>query len=325
MAFSESSLIRDLLRPIAGSSPESLALLDDAALLPSFKGQGVIAADTIVEDVHFLPSDSPADVAYKLLGVNLSDMAAMGAKPVGIVCSFSFSPSKGADWAQEFVAGLKAAVEEFGLRLLGGDTVFADGPISLSVTMLGDVTGNLMTRSGAKPGDILCVTGSLGDAALGLQSLLGKLPDLPADPRTFLEDRYHRPQARLDMGASLAAFATACMDVSDGIEADIRKMAEASDIGFELRCADLPLSEAAKTAIRLYPACRDLPLSGGDDYELLFTMPSSLWPSVRFLSEKAGLPVTQIGVVTSRPSVIDFLDGEGQLYSPSQLGYDHRL
>ena len=250
--------------------PAALQLEDDAALLDPPAGMTlVLTKDAMVAGVHFLADDPPGEIAQKLLRVNLSDLAAMGAAPVGYLLALARAKALTDDWLAEFCAGLAADQRTFGIGLLGGDTVSTPGPLTLSLTALGEVPkGQALRRRGARPGDDLWVSGALGDAALGLLVLQGKL-EPPVAARHHLIERYRLPQPRLALGQALRGLAHAAIDISDGLLADLGHILETSGIGAELWADQLPLSAAA----RELPGARDAALAGGDDYELLFTAP----------------------------------------------------
>ena len=247
-------------RPLAG--PGSLDLRDDAAVFAPPPGRElVVTADAMVEGVHFLPGTAPDLVARKLLRVNLSDLAAMGAAPLGYLVTISVPRSLGDDWFAGFAAGLAADQAEFAIAMLGGDTTQTPGPLTLSLTAIGHVApGTALRRSGARAGDAVWVTGTIGDGVLGLAAARMELPD----PDGYLKGRYDLPTPRL--GLPLAGWAQACMDVSDGLFQDLGHICRASGVSARVEAALVPLSaQAAATG----PAWREKALVGGDDYELL--------------------------------------------------------
>ncbi|MEX1036285.1 MAG: thiamine-phosphate kinase, partial [Sneathiella sp.] len=271
----EFALIDRLLKPLAAGTPAALDLTDDAAVLVPSKGKDlVLAKDAMVAGVHFLENDAPGDVARKLLRVNLSDLAAMGATPVGYLLATFWPEKLPRDWIAEFAAGLQKDQTEFGIGLLGGDTVRTPGPLSLSLTAIGEVaTGQALRRNGAGDGDLIVVSGTLGDGALGLLALKGELAGLEDTARQALVRRYHLPQPRLALGQLLTGNATACIDISDGPLADIGHIAEESKLGAEIEWARVPLSAPARQAIAKDSRLKEVVLTGGDDYELAFTLP----------------------------------------------------
>ena len=286
----EFGLIARHFRPLAG--PGGLDLLDDAALLDPPPGRTlVLAADAMVAGVHFLPEDPPETIGRKLLRVNLSDLAAMGAAPLGYLMTCGFPPGTTDYWIAEFVRGLAEDQRSFGLQVLGGDTVATPGPASFSLTILGTVApGAALRRQGARPGDEVWVSGSIGDGALGLLSLTGRLP---LDPH--LARRYRLPEPRLALGQALVGLARAAMDVSDGLVQDLGHLARASACGAEIEAARVPISPSAAAALAADPALRARILGGGDDYELIFAADPADAERIRAAGMAAGVAVTRIG------------------------------
>jgi thiamine-monophosphate kinase len=282
----EFALIARHFKPLAG--PGSLDLSDDAAVLtPPPDRELVIAADAMVGGVHFLPDD-PADlVARKLLRTNLSDLAAMGAEPLGYLMTVSAPTTTPDAWFAAFAAGLAADQKEFGITLLGGDTTSTPGPISLSLTILGTVRpGHAIRRTGAAAGDGVWVSGTIGDGALGLLAATGRL----VDSSYTLADRYRLPRPRLKLGKCLHGIASAGMDVSDGLVQDLGHICRASGVAAEIDATAVPLSDAARAA-NMLERC----LTGGDDYELLFAVPPAREPALQAAAQEVRIPVTRIG------------------------------
>jgi thiamine-monophosphate kinase len=317
MPEGEFEFIARRLRPLATASG-ALDLTDDAALLDATPGrQLVLSKDAMVAGVHFLPDDPPGQIAQKLLRVNLSDLAAMGAAPLGYL--LALARAKGISEARlaEFSAGLAADNATFGIALLGGDTVSTPGPLTLSLTAIGEVpTGAALLRSGAQPGDDVWVSGWLGDAALGLKVLQGKLED--SEARASLIERYRLPQPRLALGKALRGIASAAIDISDGLVADLGHILEVSGVGAELRADALPLSAAARNL----RGARDAALSGGDDYELLFTAPPERRADIEALVRRLGLPLTRIGAIRAEPG-LHVLDEKGRELTIPKGGWQH--
>lgn len=247
-----------------------LGVGDDGAVLDVPAGQQLVAvADTIVDGVHF-PSDSdPADIGHRALAVNLSDLAAMGATPAWATVCLTI-PTGDEAWCEAFAAGLDALARSHGVAVVGGDTT--RGALAVSVQLIGLVpAGRALTRRGARPGDLVYVTGWPGDAAAGLALLQGRLTGQGAD-RSWLVRRFRRPEPRVDFGIRLRGLASACIDVSDGLAVDLGRLAAASGVAALLRADSLPLSRAL-FALAGETGARDFALGGGDDYELLFTVP----------------------------------------------------
>jgi thiamine-monophosphate kinase len=288
--------------------PAARALVDDAAVLAVGSSAIVLTHDMIVEGVHYLPDDPPEDVAWKLVAVNLSDLAAKGARPLGVLLGY---PLASEEWDLRFVAGLREVLERHDVPLLGGDTVAGrEGvPRMMGLTAIGEApAGGAPSRAGAKVDDILYVTGVIGAAALGLAVALGQRPG-PADALAA----YRRPTPRLAAGRALAPHVHAMMDVSDGLLIDALRMAQASGIGLTIDLDAMPLAEgyAIDQAGRLAAA------SAGDDYELLFAAPEGLE-----IALPGGLPFTAIGRFQAEEGFV-LIDALGPIERPSRLGYEH--
>jgi thiamine-monophosphate kinase len=308
-------------RPLAG--PGARDLKDDAAVLsvPADK-QLVITTDTMVEGVHFLANTAPDLVARKLLRVNLSDLAAMGARPWCYTVTTALPAELPTGWLEGFAAGLACDQQTYGLYLVGGDSVRIDGPMALTIAVHGLVPrDSAMPRSGARPGDLVCASGTLGDAVLGLRVLQRGIPGLPGGSADWLADRYLLPAPRVALGESLRGMASACLDLSDGLAGDIAHICEASGVAATIRLADLPLSEPAAAAIAADPDLFPLAAGGGDDYELLFTVAPGDMDRVRIIAEALDIAVTQIGTIEEGQSA-RFIDRDGQ-DNPSLAGWRH--
>ncbi len=296
-------------RPLAG--PGALDLTDDAAVFAPPPGRElVIAADAMVEGVHFLPGTAPDLVARKLLRVNLSDLAAMGAAPFGYLLTVSVPRSAGEAWFERFSAGLAADQAEYGITLLGGDTTETPGPISLSLTILGHVTpGQALRRSGARAGDELWVTGTIGDGLLGLEAARGRLEDADG----YLVGRYNLPSPRL--GLPLWGLATAAMDVSDGLIQDVGHVCRASGVAAVIEAYCVPLSTQARA---VGPAWWEAAITGGDDYELILAIPAGREDAMHAI----GTPATKIGRFTTGEGV-QVVDASGDPMALSRRGWSH--
>jgi len=308
----EFAIIGTYFAPLAGEG--AFGLTDDAAILaPPPNRELAICADAIVEGVHFLPSDPPDLVARKLLRVNLSDLAAMGATPLSYLLTVSVGRATPKTWFAGFAAGLAADQATFNLRLLGGDTTSTPGPISLSATLIGHLApGTALRRTGAQPGDGLWVTGTIGDAALGLLALQGKIPD----PTGFLANRYHLPQPRL--GLALHGIAHAGMDISDGLLQDAAHLCRAAGLAAEIDADKIPLSTAARGA-GLLKTC----LTGGDDYELLLAVPTAQEPALIDVCGRAAIPITRIGAMRPGPPYVHVLGGDLEPNTTATQGWSH--
>lgn len=310
----EFSLIARHFRPLAG--PGALDLRDDAALLTPPAGmQLVLTADAMVAGVHFFPDDPPDRIGQKLLRVNLSDLAAKGASPLGYLMTVSTPRTTPDAWFAAFAAGLARDQVTYGCTLLGGDTTSTPGPISLSLTILGSVVPGLSVhRFGAAAGDGIWVTGTIGDGALGLQVALGKLHD----PTGFLLDRYRLPRPRVGLG--IGGVASAGMDVSDGLIQDLGHMCRASGLTARIDTERVPLSDAAQAA---GPDWLETRLTGGDDYELLLAVPPANEPALREAARALDIPVTRIGTFHSGPPAVMVTGPGGKPFSPMRGGWSH--
>jgi thiamine-monophosphate kinase len=280
----------------------------------------VLAADALVEGVHFLPDDPPGMIARKLLRVNLSDLAAMGAAPLGYLMTTAFTRGTPDTWIADFVAGLADDQQRFGLQVLGGDTVATPGPACFSLTIIGTVPpGQALHRRGARIGDEIWVSGSIGDAALGLRVLQGKLA---VDAEEHLARRYRLPEPRLALGQALRGVARAAMDVSDGLVQDLGHLCRAAGCGADITAAALPLSAAASAALARDAALLPLLLTGGDDYELLFAAAPEDAAAVQAASATAGVAVTRLGRFVTGDAVV-VRDGSGAAITLPQGGWSH--
>jgi len=317
--------IERLFAPLAAGFPGALGLTDDAALIrPADGHELVVTTDTVVAGVHYVGDESPDLVARKLLRMNLSDLASMGARPVAYTLNIALPPDLEDDWLEAFTQGLAADQAEFGIALAGGDSVSTPGPVTLTVTAFGEVpAGTALRRSGARPGDVVFVSGTVGDGALGLKVQRGQLPALPQAQRDALTARYRLPQPRLACGLRLRGIAHAAIDVSDGLAADLGHIADTSGVAARIDAASVPLSAAASAALALDPGLRDAVLGGGDDYELLFTVPPTSVDRVAALSQALALPLTAIGAIEPGRGV-RVLDADGAEIALAIRGFTHR-
>lgn len=322
----EFELIRRYLAPLAAGAPGALGLEDDAALLAApEEGELVVTADALVAGVHFLPDDPAELVARKLLRVNLSDLAAMGARPLGYLITAAWPVPLDEAWLEAFVAGLAEDQKTFGLSLLGGDTTRTPGPLTLSLTALGAVgKGCALRRATARAGDEVYVSGSIGDGALGLMALRGEGPPLNDAQRAYLIERYRLPRPRLALGRALAeeGLASAAIDVSDGLAADLGHVLETSGLAAVFEAAALPLSEEARAALDAEPALLAVLIGGGDDYELIFTAAPARAEAIAALSARLDLPLTRIGQLTEGRG-LTVLDAAGAEIPLVTKGWTH--
>lgn len=325
----EDDVISRFLRPIA-DAPEARGLLDDAALLSPPEGCDlVLTKDALVAGVHFFPDDSPASIARKALRVNLSDLAAKGARPLGALLALALPRDDvGREaWMTAFATALGADARAFACPLLGGDTVSTTGPLTLSITAIGCVPkGSFVPRTGAAPGQAIVVSGTIGDAALGLA--LRQNPErsaftaLSSDLRAHLLDRYLHPQPRLGLAPALRAHAAAAMDVSDGLVGDLAKMLAVSGCGGHIEAHRVPLSAAAAAAVRAEPALARDALTGGDDYEIVACVPHERLHAFIAVAASAGVPLAVIGE-TRAEGGLDVRDARGHPLVLERTSYSH--
>lgn len=296
-----------------------LGVGDDCALLAVPSGQRLaVSIDTLVSGTHFLPDVDPEALGYKSLAVGLSDLAALGAEPawatLALTLPADLAPGS-APWVAAFARGFGALAQTHGVRLVGGDTTC--GLLSVTVQVHGFVPDGLeVRRSGARPGDLICVSGTLGDAGLALRELLADRA-----PEGFLRSRLDRPVPRVALGLALRGLATAMIDVSDGLAADLGHILEASGVGAELDLGSLPLSAPVARAV-VEDGDWTLPLASGDDYELCFCLPAERAAALPGLAERSGCPLTVIGKIRSGQGLI-CLGPDGRAVKLARTGFDH--
>ncbi|MGL4322550.1 MAG: thiamine-phosphate kinase [Beijerinckiaceae bacterium] len=331
MSSGEDDLIDHYFGPIAG--PGSLALRDDAACITPPAGCDlVITVDGISAGRHFFPDDPPASVARKALRVNLSDLAAKGADPLGCVLTLALPAAWTAITRGQFLGPFAQALgvdtRHYGCPLLGGDSIVTDGPLTISITAFGAVPkGQMVPRTGAKTGDVLLVTGTIGDAALGLQlrtALAEKIaPAISEAARDHLRDRYLHPDPRHGLASAVRGHAHAAMDISDGLVGDCEKMLRVSGVGGTLGLAAVPLSPAARSVIAHAPHAWDMAMTGGDDYEILASVPRDKVSSLQRIGESLGIALTEVGSVGERGAPFAVLDAHGHPVELKRLSYSH--
>ncbi len=321
----EFALIAEIFAPLAQADPNSFGLTDDAAVIAPHAGKDlVVTADMMVAGVHFFADDAPDMIARKLMRVNLSDLAAKGAMPHGYVLTIALPRSVTMPWLRIFASGLAQDQTEFGFNLLGGDTTATDGPLCLSLTAMGWVNrGQMVRRAGARIGDDVYVSGTIGDALLGLRVRReGSIPKLPSEHADFLLGRYLLPQPRNRLALELAGLAHAAIDISDGLAADLGHVTQTSGAGAEIQLSEIPYSNAAKAALQLQAVHIGELISGGDDYELLFTALPEHRQSLAGIATKTGVSLTRIGRIAPGNEII-FLDQTGSRIPLKSTGYRH--
>ncbi|WP_282609139.1 thiamine-phosphate kinase [Pelagibius sp. Alg239-R121] len=322
----EFDLIERFFAPLAKDRAGTFELKNDAAILPDVPGCSiVVTADSLASGVHFLPENPPELVAKKCLRVNLSDLAAMGAKPLGYLLALALPKGANEEWVRRFSEGLAEDQSEFGLSLYGGDTVATDGPLLITIIAFGSTPqGGALGRNTAQTGDLIYTSGTLGDSALGLRAFRGELPELDDVAAARLRDRYLLPRPRCRLGERLLAggLAHAAMDVSDGLVADLGHICKASRLGAEISVSNLPLSAAAAAVLETNPGLGSAILGGGDDYELLFTLAPEHKGEIAKLALDLDLPLTCIGKMVQGDKVEVFAP-DGTRIEVDEPGWNH--
>lgn len=325
-ASGEEALIARYFKPLA-TDAGAFALDDDAAVLKAYGQDVVVTTDAVIEGVHFLPGDPPDTIARKALRVNLSDIAAKGATPAGFVLTLALREVDEA-WLAAFAVGLGEDAKAFDCPLLGGDTVSTPGPLTVSITAFGRVgEGKIVHRSGARCGDRVMVTGTIGDAALGLDILkegpvAGALTNDPA-AKELLVGRYRVPQPRSALAKVVREHASAAMDVSDGLAGDLTKLCAASSVSADISTELIPISVPAAGLLARNVIGLEMLISGGDDYEILCTVPEAQLAAFTQEAGRAGVVVTAIGTVNDECHVPRFLDAQGNAIAMQRLSYSH--
>ena len=327
----EFDLIKTYLRPLASDESGAASLSDDAAVLPTRDGHRlVVTMDTLISGVHFFEFTPPHLIAAKSLRVNLSDLASMGADPAYYTLSLSL-PFHGkveydADWLESFSQALAIEQGHYDITLVGGDTVSTPGPLSLTITAFGWVKiGQEIMRSGAMPGDLVYVSGTIGDAWLGLSAVRGDYPELEPSDLKFITESYHRPQPRLNLGRRLCGVANSAIDVSDGLAQDLGHICKASNVSATIKVDNIPLSGPARVLLDNNAYLINGLLSGGDDYELLFTVPPVWQNTITGIAKELDLQLSQIGLIepSGQDHLVTILDEVGTIMNLTSTGYRH--
>ncbi len=324
----EEAIVQGYLAPLAAGAPGAHGLKDDCATIAPAPGcELVLKTDAIAEGVHFLPTDAPQDIGWKALAVNVSDLAAKGARPLGYLMSLAFPLAPTKVWMAAFAAGLGEAQKAFGMHLLGGDTDRRPGPISITPMVIGEVEiGRMVPRAAAKAGDIACVSGTLGDSGLGLA--LQRDPTLATTWRLapheadHLGQRFLRPTPRIGLAPALLKHARASMDLSDGLMKDLGRMCRASGVGAVVDLPALPMSAAFHSVIRIDPDAAAASRFAGDDYEVLSAVAPEFFGAFQAAAATAGIPVTRIGIFTTGLE-LTLRDAAGSAIDIGPTGWDH--
>jgi thiamine-monophosphate kinase len=328
MPSGEDRLIAKYFKPLA-TAPGALGLTDDAASYTPPDGHDlVLTTDAIVSGIHFLPDDPPETIARKALRVNLSDLAAKGAHPAGCLLTLAMPEGTGHGWLHPFVSGLQSDCDLFACPLYGGDTVRTEGPLWVSITAFGTLPrGTMVKRAGAKPGDIVIVTGTIGDGALGLRLL--QKPDLierwmlNGDEAAHLAGRYRVPQPRTAMADAVRTLASAAMDMSDGLLGDLTKLCDVSSVSARIEVARLPLSSAAATVLDADAGMIEAIATGGDDYEILAIVPADRVAAFHDRARIASVPVTEIGAIVEDRDPVQLIDANGKGLTFARGSFSH--
>jgi thiamine-monophosphate kinase len=322
----EDSLIARYFKPLA-TDPGAFGLDDDAAILKAAGEDIVVTTDAVVEGVHFLPDDPAETIARKALRVNLSDLAAKGATTAGFVLTLALRRADDA-WLSAFARSLGEDARAFCCPLLGGDTVSTPGPLTVSITAFGRVpAGKMVPRTGARPGEQVMVTGTIGDAAIGLDILTGgpAASALAGDAaaKEMLIGRYRVPQPRSALAEAIRAHASGAMDVSDGLAGDLTKLCAASQVSAVIDVLRIPISAAAQTVLAHRAVDIEAMISGGDDYEIICTVPEERSAALTAAAVQAGIALTAIGTVIAGSDLPRFVDGEGRELPLARRSYSH--
>jgi len=317
----EFEMIRDYFRPLTMDRAEAGGLLDDAAVLEIPRDFDlVMSSDTLNSGVHFMDNESPANIAHKCLRVNLSDMAAMGAKPYCYQLNIAFANMPKEDWVKEFTDALMADQKEFGIFCSGGDTTVTEGGLLVSMTITGLVPrGKAVKRYGAKQGDFIVLTGDIGDAGIGVNVMLGVLK--LDDPAHFL-NACHRPVARTAISDIVQKYAHAAIDISDGLISDLSHICSVSEVGAKVEAEKVPLSYAARNLLDKGLVTFEDLFTGGDDYELALAVPPEKFETFKVEASKRGVDVSAVGVFEAGEGV-SVINASGEALEFDQQGWTH--
>ena len=329
LGLNERALIADIFAPLAASTPGALNLKDDAAFLVPPAGKDlVITTDVLVAGVHFFKDDPADTIAAKALRVNLSDLAAKGAEPLGYTLCLALTSETQLEWVRKFARGLRCDQETYDIQLYGGDTVKTPGPLSISITAFGAVDkGAMIQRAGAQAGDHVYVSGTIGDGALGLSVASADkalpLDVLNDDDREYLLERYRLPQPRCALVPSLARYANAAMDISDGLIGDIGALVSVSEVSADIMIERIPLSSAVQKLVAGDNTLLQRALCGGDDYEIVCTVAPQYAQEFEECARRCDVRVTNIGAIIECTRLLRFLDASGNPVKFSTTRYEH--
>lgn len=321
----EAAIVGEFLAPLTEGDEGAAGLTDDCASLSPRPGTDlVVTTDSLIEGVHFFPGDVPA---FKALAVNVSDLIAKGALPERYLLTLALNKSPTRAFMSRLVDGLAQAQREFGCRLIGGDTDHTPGPFTMTITAIGALPSRtIVRRSTARPGDIIAVTGTIGDAGLGLAlrqdpacAVAAGLGELQS---AELVARFDRPVPRLGTAALVREFASAAMDVSDGLAKDLGRLVAASGVGADVRLDAVPLSNAARAMCERGAVRRENLIASGEDYEVLFTLSADKWARLEAVASKQKIPVRKFGSITPGPGVT-WRDAQGRPLQLQSVGWDH--
>ncbi len=318
---SEEAIIGAFFAPLASGFPGAFGLKDDCAAIALEPGCDlVVTADAVIEGVHFFPGAMANEIAWKALAVNVSDLVAKGATPFAYMMMIALPGAPERRWLAAFAEGLYHAQEAFGCRLIGGDTDRTPGPLSVSITAFGSVpAGRMVRRSTARPGDLVYVSGTIGDAALGLD----QRRDVGLSAYYGRPDRFSTPQPPVALAPVVRDIASAAMDVSDGLVKDFGRMCSASGVGGRIEAQRVPLSEEARAVLTVEETTIEHLITGGEDYEVLLTIAPERAGDFERAAEAAGAPVTRIGAITEVASGVHVIDVAGQDLAFATTGWDH--
>ena len=325
--FDEFKMIKELLSPLSIGEDGAYGLSDDGAEIKATNGNFIFTTDAIIEGIHFQSSEDPKTLASRIIRVNLSDIAAMGAVPRAYLLVLALPSSTTLSWIKSFVEGLSLEQKEFGISLIGGDTTRTQGELMLSITMIGETHDNkMLLRNGACVGDYIYVSGFIGDASLGLSLLEGRNNSNNISITNYLINRFRKPTPRIELGRGLTGIANSAADVSDGLIADLKHICNASGVAAEIYFDQIPISSEAESLVNDNLNLRMNLLSGGDDYELVFTVPSKHVSKIRELSKIHSVQIKNIGKITSQDlhqDVITLKDINQKIMKIYSEGYQH--